>query len=557
MLLGLDVGGTHTDAVLVDKTGVVASHKAVTDHTDLLRSIITALEAVTTDIDKTAIEQVNLSTTLSTNAIVENKIEEVGVVVSSGPGIDPANYAIGDSFHLLNGSIDHRGTEILALSDKELAAAIKDFKKKKLKVFAVVTKFSTRNQDHENLLEDKLANLSDFITSGHRISGQLNFPRRIATSYYNSAVWRIYNEFADAAVDSIQKLGINAKINILKADGGTMPLSFSRTVPVESILSGPAASIMGIVALCNISEDSIILDIGGTTTDIAIFSSGSPLIEREGISLNSRPTLVRALETRSIGIGGDSLLKIKKNEGDNRLMVLVGPERKGPAMAEGGDAPALIDALNYKGVTDFGNTGISKKGIIGLAEKNGITPDDLADGAVEFALETIKEAAESLVRELNNKPVYTIHDMIDGKKIFPEKIYAMGGPAQGFADLLSKKFEMPVTVPENYQVANAIGACLARTTFDIELFADTGEGLCQVPSINMRKEVGTGYSLDEAKDDAKRCLVDYLKEHGAVIEETGVEITESSSFKMVDGFSASGKDIRVKCQVKPGVLFRV
>ncbi len=94
------------------------------------------------------------------------------------------------------------------------------------------------------------------------------------------------------------------KVNILKADGGTMPLNLSRRVPVQSIFSGPAASVMGIIALCNITHDSIIYDIGGTTTDIAIFAGGSPLIEQEGIHIGSHP-LCKALKStpsESVGI---------------------------------------------------------------------------------------------------------------------------------------------------------------------------------------------------------------------------------------------------------------
>ena len=131
---------------------------------------------------------------------------------------------------------------------------------------------------------------------------------------------------------------------MLKADGGTMPFSLSRGVPVETILSGPAASVMGIAALCDITQDCIMLDIGGTTTDIAIFAGGVPLIEKDGISLQDYPTLVRALRTRSIGVGGDSVIRATAKG------VTVGPDRKGPAMAAGGKEPALVDALNCRGI---------------------------------------------------------------------------------------------------------------------------------------------------------------------------------------------------------------
>src|SRR5208337_391239 len=110
MLLGIDVGGTHTDAVLIDKNGVISTFKAKTDHQNLLNSINTALKEVTEGFDPKKITNVNLSTTLSTNAIVEKRIEPTGLFISSGPGIDPESFFIGDNSYLIPGSIDHRGT---------------------------------------------------------------------------------------------------------------------------------------------------------------------------------------------------------------------------------------------------------------------------------------------------------------------------------------------------------------------------------------------------------------------------------------------------------------
>ena len=114
MLLGIDVGGTHTDAVAIDLEGevkVVASTKVLTRHDDLLTSVTEALEEILKEVDRNAVTQLNLSTTLSTNAIVQGKTEDVGVIVSSGPGIDPHNSMLCRDFHVIDGSIDHRGNE--------------------------------------------------------------------------------------------------------------------------------------------------------------------------------------------------------------------------------------------------------------------------------------------------------------------------------------------------------------------------------------------------------------------------------------------------------------
>lgn len=133
MILGLDVGGTHTDAVVIEKDRVIASYKAVTDHQNLLNSMNVALEKVIEGIDKSGIRKINLSTTLSTNAIVEDTLEEVGVIISSGPGINPEVFCIGKNCHVVNGSIDHRGSVVQDLDERELEKAVKKFSKKILR----------------------------------------------------------------------------------------------------------------------------------------------------------------------------------------------------------------------------------------------------------------------------------------------------------------------------------------------------------------------------------------------------------------------------------------
>ena len=167
------------------------------------------------------------------------------------------------------------------------------------------------------------------IALGHRLSGRLNFPRRIATAYWNAAVWTLHNRFADAVEASLKDMGIDAPAYLLKADGGAIPLSVSRERPVEALLSGPAASVMGMMALMpSCSEDTLVLDMGGTTTDIALLAAGQPVLSPDDLVVNGRSTLVRALKSVSIGLGGDSQVTVAPG-------IQVGPLRKGPALAFG------------------------------------------------------------------------------------------------------------------------------------------------------------------------------------------------------------------------------
>lgn len=161
------------------------------------------------------------------------------------------------------------------------------------------------------------------IALGHRLSGRLNFPRRIATAYWNAAVWTLHNRFADAVEASLKDMGIDAPAYLLKADGGAIPLSVSRERPVEALLSGPAASVMGMMALMpSCSEDTLVLDMGGTTTDIALLAAGQPVLSPDDLVVNGRSTLVRALKSVSIGLGGDSQVTVAPG-------IQVGPLRKG------------------------------------------------------------------------------------------------------------------------------------------------------------------------------------------------------------------------------------
>jgi len=549
MLLGIDVGGTHTDAVLIDNGGIKSTFKAKTDTQNLFDTIITALKEVTTSVNAKEIKNINLSTTLSTNAIIENKLEKTALFISSGPGINPENFKIGDNTFIINGSIDHRGSEILKLDSVALEKNIKECIKNGIKVFAAAIKFSTRNNIQELQIRDSLKNNADFITMGHLLSSQLSFPRRAATAYYNSAVWRINSNFLTSVIDVLKKMGVDAPVNILKADGGTMPAEASKSLAVESILSGTAASVMGITALCKITEDAVMLDIGGTTTDIALFASGVPLIEKDGISIGKIPTLVRSLQNRSIGIGGDSVITITNGE------VKAGPERKGPSAAEGGTDPTLIDAMNFTGITNHHNKEKSIEAIKKLSEKNKLSPSDIASKAIDFAVKKIRDEINNLLSEVNQKPVYTVHEMFQGRKIVPKKMYIIGGPAKAFEQVL--KGDIEIIVPDNHSVANAVGSTLAKTTFESELFSDTGKEKMVIPNIGIKEKVSQRYSLKDAEKDLISYTRKYLESLGYRDSDLNIEIVESSNFRMIDSFYSSGNDIRVKCQIKPGVMMNL
>ncbi len=548
MILGIDVGGTHTDAVLLDKNGLLGSAKVVTDHQDLLTSVRAALKEIAKQSGNLKLKRFNLSTTLCTNAIVQEELEDVGVLVTAGPGIDPGLHCIGNHYAVVPGSLDHRGKEIRTLDTQKAKELIEGFRQKGVDVFAVIGKFSPRNPVHEDQIASLIGRECRFLTTGHSLSGQLNFPRRIATSYYNSAVWPIFNEFASSVSTSISEMGMSPQLNILKADGGTMPFAQARLTPVESIFSGPAASIMGITALCDITEDALLLDVGGTTTDVAVFADGDPLIEAESVELRHRPTLVRAMKTKSIGLGGDSAVKVIGEE------LQIGPKRLGACLAMGGSEPTLVDALNCVKSFCYGDVQASNKGMSELGTQLACSPEDAAWSIIRAACAKIRQETMDMVHAINERPVYTVHEFLEYRKIKPKKLYLMGGPAKVMAPFLSREFGLPALVPDNYEVANALGAALARPTMQAELFADTERKTLTIPVLQINQAISGKYSLEQAKKDAAHYLCSYIGDTFAwYVTPSEVETVEESAMNMVKDVYTVGQDIRVKCQIKPGI----
>lgn len=549
MLFGIDVGGTHTDGVLIDsEVGVRAYVKIPTDPDDLLGSIRQAISEILSQEKGVEIKRFNLSTTLCTNAIVQDLLEPVGVLVSAGPGIDPHKFSIGNYYEVIPGGLDHRGTEIQPLDISHANKVISNLLDYGVKVFSVVSKFSPRNPVHEEKIAELIQEKADFVTLGHKLSGQLNFPRRIATAYYNSAVWPIFDKFLNSVKRCLKEFKLSPQLNILKADGGTMPYNTAKRIPVESIFSGPAASVMGIFGLCDITEDAIVLDVGGTTTDIGVFADGVPLIEPENVRLKERPTLVRAMKVKSIGLGGDSAVRVK---GGN---IEIGPKRLGPCMAKGGDVPAFLDALNCISDETYGDRDASFKGMRKINEDLKSSSEDTPNRIVEQGCEILKKEVFEFIEEINERPIYTIEELLKFRKIEPKKIYLMGGPANILKKYVEKVFGLPVIVPEHFGVANAIGAAIARPTMQAELFADTEKKIMTIPVLGIKENVSKNYNLKIAKEDIRKYMSKYIKENlGWDIDLSELEIIFESSMNMVNDVFTVGQDIRVKCQVKPRI----
>jgi N-methylhydantoinase A/oxoprolinase/acetone carboxylase beta subunit len=550
MIIGLDVGGTHTDIVLVGENGLERKIKVPTDTAALFQTVLTGIEKITAGIPSDKITHAVLSTTLTTNAIVRNKLSPAGMIVSAGPGINPEAFRTNEHYFNVSGSIDHSGKEINPINKSQIEEIARRLKSEGIRHVGVVGKFSTRNPEHEIEIGKIIAPYFDKIFLGHRISGHLNFPRRIATIFLNASVYPIHKEFFEAVKATLKQKGILIPIYILKADGGTMAFDASIDFPGQSVLSGPSASVMGSVAFAPEDCETIVMDIGGTTTDMAVLINQVPLLSPLGIEIGEYKTLIRALNSYSIGIGGDSVVRIE----DNSLKI--GPDRIGSAMAYGGPVPTPTDALFVLGKTDDagGDKHKSIQGLTPIAEKLGLSVEEAAFEIFDLACQDILTAARKMIGRINSKPVYTIKEVLSGYQLKPRHIMVLGGPASYFAEHMEQISEFTVRTVPQWSVANAIGTALSRTTCEITLFADTQKGVAMAPEESFSEPVKSDFSKKDALEMGHTLLRQKALQTGADIDDLDLDVLEELEFNMVRGFRLTGRNIRIKLQVKPGLI---
>jgi N-methylhydantoinase A/oxoprolinase/acetone carboxylase beta subunit len=551
LIIGIDMGGTNIDGVAVDEGRIIRQIKRPVDRSDHFNSIWICIKELLQGVKNEEIQRIQLSTTISTNAIVENRISKTGVILQRGPGLKWEFDIPDDCIADVKGSLDHRGIPVSSESADEFLKIKEKFLRHSVDAVAVVGKFSTRNPDFEKRAADYFRDDFHEITMGHTVSGKLNFPRRVRTSYLNAAVHSTFKSFAKNIEEALKREGITAPVYILKADGGTIDLEGAAAKPVETILSGPAASLMGMTALLKEKNtDCCLLDIGGTTTDLFFLVDGISVFEPSGIEIGGHKTLVRAIYSTSVGLGGDSHVRIEDGE------LKIGPERKDHAIAFGGKYLTPTDALVYLKAAEGEYVSESKKALQIMAKEVQMSPKKLAGMIVDKFCSSIKETVESALKKINSRPVYTIRELLDDRTVKPRSIGVIGGPAKALSGYLEAEFGMPVEYPHNFEIANAIGAALARPTVEINLLADTDREILSIPETGVYERIDKRYDLKEAKERALNevKLAGQSMGISSVVSES--EITEASSFNMVKGYRAD-KNIRVKAQIKPGLVAKL
>ena len=314
LVIGLDTGGTYTDAALLDTaTGTVrATGKSLTTRDDLSIGVGGAIRRVLEDFDGSAadIGLVSLSTTLATNAVVEGVGGRVGLLMigfdeTSLQRADLARALGQDPVFFINGGHAADGAPQAQLDEAAIREAV-NATEGEVSAYAVAGHFATRNPAHESRTRDLLRDLTGApVTCSHELSSSLGGPRRALTAVLNARLINLLDRLVAATEGIMADEGLSCQLMVVKGDGSLLESGYARSRPVETVLSGPAASLAGAAFLAG-TRTAMVADIGGTTTDIALLQNGAPRLKPDGALVGGWQTMVEAADIRTCGLGGDS-----------------------------------------------------------------------------------------------------------------------------------------------------------------------------------------------------------------------------------------------------------
>ena len=489
--LGIDVGGTNTDAVLIDETRAVVADIKYPTSADIYDGILGAVRKVleVSGVDRTQIRQAMLGTTQCTNAIVERKnlapigILRIGAPATTGirPMVDWAEdikkIAVGSV--IVGGGFEYDGKELAPFDEAAARAFFEEMKQKNVRSIAISCVFSTVRNDHE-LAAAKLCREvmgEDVHISVSSEIGSMGLIERENATILNAALWQVAERFTEGFAKSLRDEGItNADVYLSQNDGTLMTMEHARRYPILTIACGPTNSIRGASYLSQL-KDAIVVDVGGTTTDLGVIQNGFPRESSVAVTIGGVRTNFRMPDVISIGLGGGSIVRVKPDGS-----VTVGPDSVGyeitkKALVFGGDVMTATDIAVRLGMVELGD-----------ASRAASIPQDVAKKAMDAIRMLVEDSVDAM--KVSNADV----DLIlvgGGSIILPEKI-------SGAATVLK---------PAHFGCANAIGSAISKVSGTYE-------------KLMSYDELPREQSLEKAKKEAIALAV----EAGAV--ESSVEIIE-------------------------------
>lgn len=342
--LGIDTGGTYTDAVLLDQDKrVVAAAKSLTTRFDLAVGISASLDRLPKDL-LAQVMLVSLSTTLTTNSVVEGKGSPICVLLA---GYEPAQIKSSGLVELLGleaivalpGGHDAGGHPLTSLDEAASRAAILRHAPR-VTAFAISASFAVRNPAHEQQLRAWVEELCDKpVTCGHELASSLGAPRRALTAALNARMISHVKALIGSVKRTLALHQVSAPLMMVKGDGTLVNVASALQRPVGTVLSGPAASLLGACALSGLS-DAIVADMGGTTTDIAIVRGGQPVLSFDGAMIGNWRPMIEAVKVYAIGLGGDSEIRLLGGQG-----LAIGPRRVLPLSLLAHEHPKVLAVL--------------------------------------------------------------------------------------------------------------------------------------------------------------------------------------------------------------------
>ncbi len=448
MRVGIDVGGTHTDAVVIDRSHVVASHKAATSQ-DIATGILDALRAVldTVGPDPRCIDALMLGTTQFTNAVVERReLSEAAIVrlgLPAGECLPPMvgwpedlAKALGNHTHMVRGGNEFDGREISPLDTAELERVCGRIAATGVRAVAISSVFSPLSPQMEiaagRLVQSKLPDLP--IVLSHEL-GRLGLLERENAALLNASLLGLSDRVVRAFDKAISGLGIDAPFFVSANDGTVMPSRRVRRFPVLTFSSGPTNSMRGAAHLSGI-DDGIVVDVGGTTTDVGMLTGGFPRESSWTVEIGGVRTNFRMPDVLSVGLGGGSVVAADG--------MTVGPQSVGRRLEEeavcfGGDTFTATDVAVATGRVELG----SASALGNLSPEVVATASTVIQDEVARAVEGIKTRPESL-------PLI----VVGGGE------FLVGGRVSGISEIHR---------PPHSSVANAVGAALAKVSGECEL----------------------------------------------------------------------------------------
>lgn len=459
LVIGIDTGGTYTDAVLMDteKRGaesILRKAKAFTTHSRLEDGIRDSMRGLRLKNEEIAcIEKTVLSTTLATNAIVEKKLCKAALLIV---GDMPRGSIASPYVYQVKGKMNIKGRTLVNVSRSNVLETLEKVPAC-IEAIAVSGAYSIRNPSQEREVKEIVQRAGRIpVMCAHELASELGYLERTNTAVINAGLLPIINRFLEAIENVLRETGIKSPIFVVKGDGSIASEKLIKERPIETVLSGPAASMIGTINLTGV-ENAVVTDMGGTTTDTGIVRNKRVELSKEGANIGGWKLRIKSAKLYTFALGGDSCIKPKK-EG-----FIIGPERVLPACRGGKGNLTPTDLMHFTGEFIQWNQSLAKEAVKRYAEEFCEGQPEVKD---EEAL--VKSAEDAVVEKIYGENIARYMDLN-----FP--VCAIGAPSKSWYGKVREKYDFDLLIPDNYEVANAVGAATAGVQVSSQAKVRPGE----------------------------------------------------------------------------------